>query len=176
MKFAILSDIHSNYEALQVVLADTTSGEMHAAQLVDLIQKSPAWQDTAIIITYDENGGFWDHVAPPKGDRWGPGSRVPTLIISPYAKKGFVDHTQYDTTSILKFIENRWGLAPLATRDAGANDLSNAFNFNQQPGANTPSTLPNTGGETLPPAAILLGLALLIGLSGMMLRRKARGA
>jgi phospholipase C len=153
--------------------ADPAEGDMHTAQLIDLIRKSPAWQDTAIIITYDENGGFWDHVAPPAIDKWGPGSRVPTLIISPYAKKGFVDHTQYDTTSILKFIEKRWDLAPLTTRDASTNDMSNAFNFNQ--GANTPSQLPNTGGETVPPAAILLGVALVLGLSGMLLRRRAHG-
>ncbi len=50
-----------------------------------------------VIVTYDENGGFWDHVAPPKADRWGPGTRIPALIISPYAKKGYIDHTQYDT-------------------------------------------------------------------------------
>jgi len=101
------------------------------ADLVQAVQQSPAWADTAIIITYDENGGFWDHVAPPQGDRWGPGTRVPAIIISPYAKKGFVDHTQYDTTSILKFIETRWGLAPLSARDAAANDLINAFDFAQ---------------------------------------------
>jgi phospholipase C len=82
-----------------------------------------------VIITYDENGGSWDHVAPPKIDSWGPGSRVPTLIISPFAKKGFVDHTQYDTTSILKFIEKRYDLQAVGTRDAAANDLTNAFDF-----------------------------------------------
>jgi len=62
-------------------------------------------------------------------DKWGPGSRVPALIISPFAKKGFVDHTVYDTTSILKFIETRYGLVPLGSRDGGAADLSNAFAF-----------------------------------------------
>src|SRR6266545_4414438 len=149
-------------------------GQQHVADLVQEVQNSPAWADTAIIITYDEQGGFWDHVAPPKIDQWGPGSRVPAIIISPYAKKGYVDHTQYDTTSILKFIENRWELAPLGTRDAAANDLSNAFNFSQ--GAQTPSQLPNTGDAAPPPVAILLGLALLIGLGGMLLRRKTRGA
>ncbi len=154
--------------------ASLLKGQQHVADLVQEVQNSPAWADTAIIITYDEHGGFWDHVAPPKGDRWGPGSRVPAIIISPYAKKGFVDHTQYDTTSILKFIENRWELAPLGTRDAAANDLSNAFNFSQ--GAQTPSQLPNTGDAAPPPVAILLGLALLIGLGGMLLRRKTRGA
>ena len=80
-----------------------------------------------IIITYDENGGRWDHVAPPIVDRWGPGSRVPTIVISPFARKGFVDHTQYDTTSILKLIELRYGLAPLNARDADAGDLLHAL-------------------------------------------------
>jgi plastocyanin len=105
------------------------------ADLVKAVQQSPAWADTAIIVTYDESGGFWDHVAPPKGDRWGPGTRVPAIVISPYAKKGFVDHTQYDTTSILKLIEERWGLVPLGTRDAAATGLANAFDFSQTPPA-----------------------------------------
>jgi len=115
--------------------ADLARGQQHVADLVKAVQQSPAWADTAIIVTYDESGGFWDHVAPPKGDRWGPGTRVPAIVISPYAKKGFVDHTQYDTTSILKLIEDRWGLAPLGTRDAAANGLANAFDFGQTPPA-----------------------------------------
>lgn len=110
---------------------DLVQGQEYVKHLVEAIQGSPYWKDTAIIITYDENGGRWDHVAPPVIDRWGPGTRVPTIIISPYAKKGFVDHTQYDTTSILKFIESRWGLKPLGTRDANANNLTNAFDFSQ---------------------------------------------
>jgi acid phosphatase len=115
--------------------ADLARGQQHVADLVKAVQQSPAWADTAIIITYDESGGFWDHVAPPKGDRWGPGTRVPAIVISPYAKKGFVDHTQYDTTSILKLIEERWGLAPLSTRDAAATGLVSAFDFGQTPQA-----------------------------------------
>jgi len=117
-------DEHPGYASL-------VRGQQHVADLVKAVQQSPYWADTAIIVTYDENGGFCDHVAPPTGDRWGPGTRVPAIIISPYAKKGFVDHTQYDTTSILKFIETRWGLAPLSARDAAANDLINAFDFAQ---------------------------------------------
>ena len=66
-----------------------------------------------VIVTFDENGGFWDHVAPPKADRWGPGSRIPAIIVSPFAKKGLVDHSQYDTTSILRFITRRWNLPVL---------------------------------------------------------------
>ncbi|MBI1743937.1 acid phosphatase [Candidatus Acetothermia bacterium] len=109
--------------------ANLLEGQHHVEDLVNAVKNSPYWSDTVIIITYDENGGLWDHVSPPKGDRWGPGTRVPTIIISPFAKKGFVDHTQYDTTSILRFIEERWNLPALGSRDAVANDLSNAFNF-----------------------------------------------
>jgi len=101
------------------------------AGLVARLQASPQWPHMAIIITYDENGGFWDHVAPPKGDRWGPGTRVPTIVISPYARKGFVDSTPYDTTSILKFITRRFKLTPLPGVRAGAGDLTNAFDFIQ---------------------------------------------
>jgi acid phosphatase len=109
---------------------DLTSGDRHLVELVKAIQADTAdWPTTAIVITYDENGGRWDHVAPPVVDRWGPGTRIPAVIVSRYAKRGHVDHTQYDTTSILKFIERRWGLAPLGSRDAAVNDLTNAFDF-----------------------------------------------
>lgn len=111
--------------------ADLMRGQRHVARIVAAIRASSYWKDSAIIITYDENGGRWDHVAPPKIDRWGPGTRVPAIIISPYAKRGFVDHTQYETVSILKFIEMRWHLQPLGTRDARANGFSNAFDFAQ---------------------------------------------
>ena len=84
-----------------------------------------------IIVTYDENGGMWDHVAPPKVDRWGPGARVPTLVIWPLAKHGFVDHNQYDTTAILKLIETRFGLEPLGERDAAAADMTAALDLSQ---------------------------------------------
>jgi phospholipase C len=109
--------------------ANVLTGDQHAAQIIQAIEKSPFWSDTVIIVTYDENGGLWDHVAPPKVDLWGPGTRIPAIIISPFAKRGFVDHTAYDTTSILKFIETRHGLAPLTDRDAAAADLGNAIPF-----------------------------------------------
>lgn len=104
-------------------------GQNHVADLVRRIQASPAWKDTVIIITYDEFGGRWDHVTPPAGDRWGPGTRVPAIVVSPFAKMGTVDHTQYDTTSILRLIEDRYSLAPLADRDAKANSLVSTLNF-----------------------------------------------
>jgi phospholipase C len=107
--------------------ADLLRGERHVADLVRAVANSPAWPGTVIIVTYDEHGGRWDHVAPPVVDRWGPGIRVPAIIISPLAKRHYVDHTLYDTTSILKLIETRWGLAPLGTRDAGAHGFEGAF-------------------------------------------------
>jgi phospholipase C len=113
---------------------DLISGEQHVELLIDAVRASPHWNHTAIIITYDENGGFWDHVAPPVADRWGPGTRVPTIVISPFAGKGVVDHHRYDTTSILALIEHRWGLAPLSARDAAADPLSGAFDFSGAPG------------------------------------------
>jgi len=112
---------------------NVAGGEHHTVDLLKMIEKSRLWKDTVVIVTYDENGGIWDHVPPPKVDRWGPGTRVPTLIISPFAKKGFVDHTEYDTTSILKLIETRWGLEPLGTRDAAVNDLTNALDLGAKP-------------------------------------------
>jgi phospholipase C len=109
--------------------ATLLQGEQHTVSLIQAILASPIWSDTAVIVTYDENGGFFDHVPPPVVDRWGPGTRIPAIVFSPFAKSG-VDHTSYDTTAILKLIEKRWGLAPLSTRDAAQNDLStNAFNF-----------------------------------------------
>ena len=81
----------------------------------------------AVIVTYDENGGFWDHVPPPRGDRWGPGTRIPAIIVSPFARRGYIDKTPYDTTSIIKFITRRFDLEPLAGVRARAGDLTDAL-------------------------------------------------
>jgi phospholipase C len=99
------------------------------AELVHAVQASRYWYEAAIIITYDENDGYWDHVPPPVIDRWGPDPRVPMVIVSPWAKRGYVDHTTYDATAILKFIETRWHLPPLDFRDAAATNPTNAFSF-----------------------------------------------
>ncbi len=93
---------------------DVLDGDRHIAEVIAHLQRSPQWPHMVVIVTYDENGGFWDHVAPPKGDRWGPGSRIPAMIVSPLAKKGFVDHTLYDTTSILSLITRRFALPVLS--------------------------------------------------------------
>jgi acid phosphatase len=97
---------HSGY-------ADVADGDRHIAALLTALKASPQWRHMLVVVTYDEFGGWWDHVAPPKADRWGPGTRIPALVISPYAKRGVVDHTEYDTTSILRFITNRWKLPML---------------------------------------------------------------
>ena len=110
---------------------DIMSGDVHIAGVLDKLRTSPQWKDMLVIVTYDENGGYWDHVPPPTGpgwgDRWGPGSRVPALIIGPSVKRGHVDSTSYDTTSILKLITRRFGLEPLPGVRANAGDLSAAL-------------------------------------------------
>jgi acid phosphatase len=115
---------------------DVLSGDLHVADLVHRIQASPAWASTLIVVTYDENGGFWDHVPPPSGpgfgDRWGPGTRVPAILISPFVKKGYVDHTQYDTGSVLRLLERRFALAPLPDARSRLGDLTGALEL---PGA-----------------------------------------
>jgi len=103
---------------------DLESGDAHIGDIVARLQKTSAYNDMLIIVTYDENGGLWDHVAPPKRDRWGPGTRVPLIAIGPTVKRGYVDHTQYELSSVLKTIEDRFGLAPLNDIDAKASNLT----------------------------------------------------
>jgi acid phosphatase len=126
-------NLHAGY-------SDIESGDAHIANVIQHLKKSPQWDNMLVVITFDENGGWWDNVAPPKGDRWGPGTRVPAIIVSPYAKKGAVDHTFYDTTSIMRFITRLHGLPLLqgladrnkAFADRGAlppGDLTGALSF-----------------------------------------------
>ncbi|CRL99553.1 acid phosphatase [Pseudomonas poae] len=93
--------------------ADVASGDRHIARALKVLQESPQWKNMVVVVTVDENGGWWDHVAPPKGDRWGPGTRVPALVVSPFARKGTVDHTVYDTASILRLITRVFQLETL---------------------------------------------------------------
>lgn len=99
-------NLHAGY-------ADVASGDRHIERIVKTLMESPQWPNMVVVITVDENGGWWDHVAPPKGDRFGPGSRIPALVVSPFARKGTVDHTVYDTTSILRLITRVFDLEPL---------------------------------------------------------------
>lgn len=100
-------------------------------RLVRAVADGSAWDKTVIFITYDEGGGFWDSVAPPQIDAYGLGTRTPALLISPYARHGFVDHHLTNTGSILKFIETLFGLHPLNHRDRDAYDLMGAFDLDQ---------------------------------------------
>jgi acid phosphatase len=93
--------------------ASIADGDAHIADLVAKLQAGPQWKNMVIVITYDEYGGAWDHVAPPRGDLLGPGARIPALIISPFARKGSVDHTPYDTGSIMRLMIRRFGLDTL---------------------------------------------------------------
>ena len=117
-------------------------GEKWSEQMINAVMKSPDWSSSVIILTWDDFGGFYDHVAPPSNGPLGLGPRVPTVVISPYSAQG-VDHTQYDFGSILKLIEQRYDLSPLSTDDANANSLADSLNFAQTPlkarPINTPS-------------------------------------
>ena len=100
-------------------------------QFVKQVQASSSWNDTAILVLWDEGGGWYDHVPPPQIDSQGLGIRVPMMVISPYAKKGIVYHQLADHTSILKFIQWNWGLSPLNSRNSNASidDLRGMFTF-----------------------------------------------
>ena len=113
-----------------------SAGSKHLVDLITAIEGSACKKDTLVVSTYDEFGGQWDHVTPPGqggndgvADQWGPGTRIPALVISPNLNGDFVvDHVPHDTTSILATIEHRFGLAPLGTRDAAVRDLSSVYN------------------------------------------------
>jgi phospholipase C len=109
------------------------AGENWTVQVLNRLMQSPEWSSTAVVLTWDDFGGFYDHVPPPHVDIYGLGPRVPALIISPYARPGYVDHTQYEFASVLRFIETIFDLPPLTSRDASANDMLGAFDFSQQP-------------------------------------------
>ena len=123
--------------------ANVADGDAHIANLIAQLQKSPQYNNMLIVVTYDENGGFYDHAPVPTADRWGPGTRIPAIIVSPFARRGFVDHTQYDTASVLRFITHRFALPTLpglklrddsllANGKPAMGDLSNALSFPAQ--------------------------------------------
>jgi phospholipase C len=108
-------------------------GPSWVADIVNSLGESPYWSSTAIIIVWDDWGGWYDHVRPKVYNSYELGFRVPMIVISPYAKQGYVSHVHYEFGSILKFIEQTFGLKSLGTTDARANDLSDFFNFAQPP-------------------------------------------
>lgn len=109
------------------------AGENWTVQYINAVMQGPDWPTTAIVLTWDDFGGFFDHVAPPAVDEYGYGPRVPLLVISPYAKQGAVSHTVYEFGSVLQLIETRFNLAPLTMRDTIANSMLDMFDFGQTP-------------------------------------------
>ncbi|MBZ5681169.1 MAG: choice-of-anchor D domain-containing protein [Acidobacteriia bacterium] len=111
----------------------TCYGENWTVNQVNAVMQGPDWPSTAIFIMWDDFGGFYDHVAPPQIDQFGLGPRVPLLIISPYAKPGYISHKRYEGSTILKFMEEVFKIPSLGLRDATANDPVDSFNFSQTP-------------------------------------------
>jgi phospholipase C len=114
------------------------NGPAWVAQVVNAIGTSKLWSSSAIVVVWDDWGGFYDHVPPPQLDAQGLGMRVPMLVISPYARTGFVSHTQYEFASILRFIEENWSLPPLHTTDVRATSIDDMFDFSRPPRAFVP--------------------------------------
>jgi len=113
--------------------ARSDCGMDYVSYLVNKVMESQYWQSSAIVITWDDYGGFYDHVAPPQVDAFGEGFRVPALVISPWAKHAYIDHTQYEFASLLRLAEDDFNLQTLGTRDVSANDMMNSFDFSQTP-------------------------------------------
>jgi phospholipase C len=144
--------------------------------------QSSSWDSSAFLLAYDDWGGWYDHVSPPQVDPDGYGFRVPAILVSPYAQRGEIDSTTFDFTSILRFIEDNYGLPPLSQRDAHANSLASAFDFSQAPRA--PEIVPfvRASGEPVArsPRTVLLlvyGVGMAIGVMAVVLgfmRRRPR--
>ena len=143
---------------------DLQVGAYYAYQVIEAVMRSPAWPSTVLILTFDEHGGYYDHVPPvpavrPDGivpsvtDTYGDlyswtGFRVPTVVVSPWARADYVSHTVFDHTSILRLMETKWNLPALSARDANANNMLDCLDFSRQAFLHAP---------TLPPAVLPLG-------------------
>jgi phospholipase C len=110
-------------------------GENWTVQQLNAVMKGPGWNSTVVFLTWDDFGGFYDHVPPPSTGNYSLGPRVPLIIISPYAKKGYISHTQYDFSSFLKFVETRFHLPTLTADDKRANDMLDSLDFSAEPQA-----------------------------------------
>jgi phospholipase C len=144
-----------------------TTGERSVKNLIQELMRSSSWDSSAFMLLYDDWGGWYDHVVPPQVDQNGYGGRVPAILVSPFARKGYIDSTQLDFTSMLKFIEANWNVLPLTGRDASANNFLTAFDFSQA--ARLPVFLPaSVGLAAIPkkaPAYVIFstyGLAVLL--------------
>jgi len=152
------------------------SGERFVRGLINELMRSSSWKSSAFMWTYDDWGGWYDHVKPPVVDKWGYGFRVPALMVSAWNKKGYVDHDTSDFTSILKFIETNWNLEPLTARDRHANDLMESFDFTMprpRPAVilGTERHVPRPERPDTAPVYLAYGGAALVTLSLVMLAR-----
>jgi phospholipase C len=126
-------------------------GENWTTKVLNAIMESPMWKHTAVFLTWDDYGGFYDHVPPPQVDVYGFGIRAPMLVISPFAKHGHVSHELSEFSSVVRFIEDNWGLPRLAERDRMATPLLDSFDFEQRPRPPDPRPLPSDcEGEVFP--------------------------
>jgi phospholipase C len=128
-----VSWVVTNIKDSEHPLSSVCAGENWTVQQLNAVMQGPDWLTTVVFLFWDDFGGFYDHVPPAALDKFGTGVRVPLIVISPYAKPGFISHTTYEFSSLLKFVEERFGLPPLTSRDANANDPLDSFNFTQVP-------------------------------------------
>lgn len=140
------------------------TGQRFVRGLLNSLMSSSAWDSSAFMVAYDDWGGWYDHVLPPRRGPNGDGLRVPAMLISPYAREHFIDHSTLDFTSMLKFIEQNWRLQPLGRLDATAGSLMRAFDFQQPP--RPPEIIPLQRATPPPPAATVRN-ALLFSLYGL---------
>ncbi len=141
---AFLTDIAAgNLPAVSWLIPDTPvsdhppdsvcAGENWTVEVLNALQRSPDWRHTAVVLMWDDFGGFYDHVPPPHVDVYGMGPRAPMLLISPWARSGYVAHQTMEFASVLKMIETIWKLPPLTARDANASDMLDLFDFSAPP-------------------------------------------
>lgn len=161
------------------------AGQRYVSSLLSALMASSSWNGSAFMLAYDDWGGWYDHVPPPRRDANGDGFRVPALLVSPYARRHFIDHTTLDFTSILAFIEENWNLRPLTRLDATSRSIMGAFDFHQapRPAAFIPLSRSETSSRstTVRDAALyslygigtLVALSLILGARG--LRRGSAG-
>jgi phospholipase C len=122
-----------SYELSEHPTASCKNGMWYVTDLINAVMQSPYWQKCAIILVWDDGGGFYDHVPPQQPDMYGYGPRVPAIVISPYSTSGVVNHTTFDLTSPLKLIETKFGLSSLTDRDKNSSSMLDCFDFSQQP-------------------------------------------
>ncbi len=156
---------------------DITVGQSFAVSTITSLMRSSFWDSSLFVLTWDDWGGWYDHVPPPQVDGDGYGFRVPAIFVSPYAKSGTIDDTTYDFTSVLKFVEDNWNLAPLTGRDATANSVANALDFSRAPAAPvfpaqslTPTT-PNTANRLVLLMIYAIVIVFAVGSGAFLLMR-----